>query len=165
MLCTIGEIMALQNERQTIVKRKKQNMQKTKKSGHRHLTFEPSTNYTCIRKGNTKFTTKTEIHNQWKEEKLCEAQLFHFCHNDPWVKRKTSSKTLKYVAAFCLNDSKTNETFVIPHQCHFQQIYSKLNRRDASCGETIMPDGTPYWTDIYLKRIERKKSHKKRAKN
>lgn len=119
---------------------------------HRYLVFEPCGKYELIRPGSHTFSFRAEI----EESQLKESMLFHFRHKDDWVSRHNKFE-YRYVSVF-----KVDTEFIIPHQNHLKQIYKNCGRVNSKMAESLMDDKTPYWTDVYMNRLLKENSDKKK---
>jgi len=111
--------------------------------------------YKCIRGGKRVF--RDIYHIIEVADTLEENDLEHYEHQDPNVRRFDKYVT-RYRAFFRLE----NGTLVRPQQSHFVQMYLRCGRLDAEQATFILLDGTPYWTDIYAKRVLNARGRKRK---
>jgi hypothetical protein len=109
----------------------------------RYNRFVPRTHHRLVREGIELTTSPDNVRGE-----LTEAHLYHFEHTDDAISRPQKYKgVLK-----CVLEQGT--VYVEPHDEDYKQMYK--DRTDTDACDDIMPDGTPYWTDVYNLRMKRK---------
>lgn len=83
-----------------------------------------------------------------QRETLSERHLFHFINKDESVKRVFNRRIPKYTSVFKVKCSNNAHVYVHPLDADWKVIYAE--RSDESKRYDILPDETPYWTDIYV---------------
>lgn len=126
------------------------------KTRHRKWQLSARQNYKLYKRGRH-ISSSREISNAFESGQLTHDYLWYFVHKDSKIERADRIEP-KWIVVLCTDDG----VYLHPQQPYLTAIYKQLKRTNYKKALEMMPDGTPYWVDTHIARIQRDKEAKKR---
>lgn len=126
----------------------------------RHRKWKPAAQqkYTLFKSGLR--VSLRDINAVFENGLLTHDYLWYFVHTDPKIERADRIEP-KWIVVLCASGKEEN-VYYHPQQPYLTTIYKDIGRTDTKLALTMMADGTPYWVDTHIARIQRDKEAKRR---